>query len=90
MMSLFVIDPLPRPIPNNPAWGYLTNTYTIPTERNKGIASKLLQFVKDWVQQKKLETVIVWPSEQSIQFYERGGFDSEHEILELRTTTSPD
>lgn len=85
MMSLFITDPLPRPIKNNPAWGYLTNTYTIPTERNKGVASGLLQFVKDWILQRGLETVIVWPSDESMTFYERAGFDGENKILELQT-----
>lgn len=83
-MSLFVIDPLPRPIKDNSAWGYLTNTYTIPTERNKGIASGLLRLVKNWIKQRGLETVIVWPSDQSIQFSERGGFDVDNEIQQLK------
>lgn len=83
MVSLFVIDPLPRPIQDNPAWGYLTNTYTIPTEREKGIASKLIQFVKDWVHERRLETVIVWPSDESIAFYERAGFKTHNAIMEL-------
>lgn len=85
MVSLLIIDPLPRPIQNNPAWGYLTNTYTIPTQRNKGIASELFQFVKNWVEQKGLETVIVWPSDESISFYERAGFRSDNHILELKS-----
>ncbi len=83
MVSLFIIDPLPRPIQNNPAWGYLTNAYTIPTQRNQGIGARLIHFVKSWVQDKRLETVIVWPSDESISFYERAGFKSHNLIMEL-------
>jgi GNAT superfamily N-acetyltransferase len=83
MASLFIIDPLPRPIHSNPAWGYLTNVYTAPEFRNKGVASGLIQFVKEWIDAKQLETVIVWPNDESIAFYERARFKNHNAIMEL-------
>jgi hypothetical protein len=29
-----------------------------------------------------LDTLIVWPSEESVTFYERAGFTGENEVLE--------
>ena len=84
MVSVVIVDAIPRPLQSNQPIGYLTNTYTIPEYRNKGIGTGLLNFVKQWAtQEHNAETVIVWPSEKSISFYKRAGFDDRNDILEL-------
>lgn len=90
VMSVLVIEPLPRPIQTNPAWGYLTNVCSVPAKRGAGIASGLMRFVKNWIQEKQLETVIVWPSDESIAFYERAGFNQQNKIMEFQIAVSSD
>lgn len=78
------IDLVPRPCKIRDQFGYLTNNYTKPEYRNKGIGSKLLQTVKDWASAEDLELLIVYPSEQAVSFYQRAGFDAKNEVMELR------
>lgn len=63
--------------------GYVTNVYTVPAYRNKGIGAKLMERAKEWCAGQGFELLIVWPSDESIPFYERAGFKGENEILEL-------
>ncbi len=78
------IELVPRPCKIRDQFGYVTNNYTKPEYRNKGIGSKLMQEVKDWAKSEDLELLIVYPSEQAVSFYERAGFDAENEVMELR------
>ena len=75
---------VPRPCRIRDQFGYLTNSYTKYAYRNKDIGSKLLQAVKDWAKAEDFELLIVYPSEQAVSFYERAGFDTENEVMELR------
>jgi GNAT superfamily N-acetyltransferase len=84
--NIFVqkIDLVPRPCKIRDQIGYLTNNYTVPQHRNKGIGSQLMQRVKQWAREQDLELLITWPSEEAVRFYERAGFKGENEIVELR------
>ena len=64
------------PRPNRPArsLGYLTNVYTAPSARDRGVGSELLRHVDEWAEGEGLELLVVWPSERSVAFYERAGF----------------
>lgn len=77
-----IVEKVPRPGRFQDAWGYVTNVYTLPERRNQGIGSQLLQKVVEWAKEKDLELLILWPSEQSIPFYERAGFTSTNIIME--------
>lgn len=74
---------LPRPSAPPGAWGYVTNVYTLPEWRNRRVASELLRRVIEWARAERLELLIVWPSERSVEFYERAGFSTENEVMEL-------
>lgn len=78
------IDLVPRPCRIHDQFGYLTNNYTEPTYRRRGIGSRLLARVKDWARDEDLELLIVYPSETSVNYYRQAGFDSETEVMELR------
>lgn len=71
---LELIHKVPRPGRNTYPFVYMTNVYTLPEYRNKGIGSKLINKINDWVKEKKYEFIIVWPSDKSINFYKRNGF----------------
>jgi GNAT superfamily N-acetyltransferase len=74
---------IPKPGKLDGVWGYVTAVYTVPEYRNTGIGSALMDKVKAWIREKGLEHLIVWPSAPSVPFYERAGFSSETDVLEL-------
>lgn len=78
------IAALPRPARIENSWGYLTNVYTKPGFRGRGIGAKLLRRVKDWSIEKDFELLIVSPSEDSGDFYTRAGFRAETDFYQLR------
>jgi GNAT superfamily N-acetyltransferase len=76
-----VVDRIPRPIEQLPTIGYLTNVYTRPEHRGGGLGSRVLQEVTAWARDAGIELLFVWPSEESIPFYERHGFGRRGEPL---------
>jgi GNAT superfamily N-acetyltransferase len=68
------IAKVPKPSKMQDAFGYVTNVYTRPAYRGQGIGSSLLAQVKAWAKEQDLEFLILWPTEESIPFYERAGF----------------
>ncbi|MFC5985649.1 GNAT family N-acetyltransferase [Marinicrinis lubricantis] len=77
------IEKVPRPGRITHPFVYMTNVYTIPSCRSKGIGSKLLQHVKKWGREQRFEFMIVWPSDDAISFYRRNGFDHCKEPMEF-------
>jgi GNAT superfamily N-acetyltransferase len=80
---VYIIQAVPKPSSFTNCWGYMTNVYTKPAYRNKGIGSELMRHVKHWVKEQGLRLLIVSPSEASVPFYARAGFRSETEWMEL-------
>lgn len=74
---------VPRPCRVKDAFAYLTNTYTKPEFRGKGIGAELLKNVVDWAQSEDLELLLVYPSDEAVNFYRRSGFENDEEILKL-------
>src|SRR4051812_5794049 len=78
------IDMVPRPCKLHDQFGYITNNYTKPEYRNRGVGFELMRRVIDWAKDEDLELLIVYPSERAVGFYERAGFYSENDVMELR------
>ena len=76
------IEMVPKPARLDDCFGYLTNVYTRPAHRTKGIGSELLRRLREWARGEGFELLIVWPSEQSTVFYERIGFRPAEDIME--------
>jgi GNAT superfamily N-acetyltransferase len=68
------IEKIPRPDRLDSFYGYVTNVYTRPVYRSQGIGAELMERVLVWAREQDLEFMIVWPSEESVRFYERAGF----------------
>lgn len=85
-MAVCAIRSVPRPSRIADSWAYLTDCYTRPTHRDRGVGTKLLSYVIAWARTQDFEMMLVWPSERSGDFYARGGFegDAEVRILHLR------
>ena len=77
------IDLVPRPCKLKDQFGYITNNYTKPEYRNQGIGSKLMDHVRKWAAEEDYELLIVYPSEEAVPFYERAGFRTENDVMEL-------
>jgi len=69
-----LIEKVPRPGRVTYPFAYMTNVFTVPEYRGKGIGSKVLREINKWIKENNYEFVIVWPSEDSVQYYERSGY----------------
>jgi GNAT superfamily N-acetyltransferase len=84
---LEIIDTVPRPGRKKSPYGYVTNVYTIPEYRSKGIGSMIMDELNKWSIDNGLTFLMVWPSETSIDFYEKNGFKRNEEIYEQHYIT---
>jgi GNAT superfamily N-acetyltransferase len=76
------IAKVPKPNRIDDALGYVTNVYTRPAYRGQGIGTQLMAHVLQWASEQDLESLIVWPSEMSVPFYQRAGFQASLDMME--------
>ena len=81
-MFVYMIPKVPKPNGKAKYIAYLTNVFTRREYRNQGIGTELLTYIKGYLAEQKCELLFVWPSEKSMNWYERNGFCPENEILE--------
>jgi GNAT superfamily N-acetyltransferase len=68
------VDKVPRPYPRPGAWGYITNVYVDAAWRDRGIGGALMDVVIAAAREEGLDTLLLWPSQRAVSFYERLGF----------------
>ena len=73
-LYIHLVPKVPRPGRFGQRYGYLTNVYAEPDVRDAGIGSALLREAIAWAHDRRLELLLVWPSEESVRFYLRAGF----------------
>ena len=78
-----LIDKVPRPGRITYPFAYMTNVYTDPDYRSQGIGSQLLQAIREWAAANRFEFIIVWPSDESRDFYSRNGYTLCNDPMEL-------
>ena len=90
-MAGCTIASIPRPSRLRDQWGYLTDCFTRPAFRNRGVGAELLAHVTKWARAHDLEMLVVWPSQDSQSFYARAGFtrDDEMRMLHVREYAAP-
>lgn len=76
------VDRVPRPGRVEYPWGYVTNVYTRPDWRGQGIGRNLMNAVEDWARVQHYELLLLWPSGNSVECYNRQGFRQPPEALE--------
>jgi GNAT superfamily N-acetyltransferase len=80
---LEVVDKVPNPGAGEPERHvYLTNLYVRPEARG-GPGSALVEAALAWSRERRVDTVILWPSEKSRTLYARYGFTPSTNILAL-------
>lgn len=77
-----VIEKVPRPGRQERRFGWVTNVYTLPEYRNQGVGSQLMQHVEAWSKAHNLELMLVWPTERSVPYYQRAGFEYPIQVLQ--------
>ncbi|ASK64179.1 GNAT family N-acetyltransferase [Virgibacillus phasianinus] len=77
-----LIHKVPRPGRKTYPFAYMTNVYTVPEYRNKGVGGEVLSSVNHRVKENNYEFVIVWPSEESINYYKKNGYVYSTEPME--------
>jgi GNAT superfamily N-acetyltransferase len=77
-----IIDTVPRPGRKKSPFGYMTNVYTVPGFRSRGIGGMIIEEINAWAKENGLTFLMVWPSEQSVDFYGRHGFKRAEEAME--------
>ncbi|MEI6287327.1 MAG: GNAT family N-acetyltransferase [Bacillota bacterium] len=63
--------------------GYLTNVHTKIEYRNHGVGTTLMKHVAAWARDNSVELLFLWPGERSVVFYERLGYSSINDVMEL-------
>jgi GNAT superfamily N-acetyltransferase len=81
MTNLLVFERMPGPDVDAGRWGYLGNLYVSPSHRNAGVGRLLLDALLAHADSAGLERVVLSPSERSVPFYRRAGFDPAHALL---------
>ena len=81
-MFVYVVPKVPSPNCNSKSIAYLTKVFTLKEYRNKNIGTEVLNYIKDFLIKEKCELLFVWPSDNSINYYENNGFKSDNEIME--------
>ncbi|MFS1512212.1 GNAT family N-acetyltransferase [Chengkuizengella sp. SCS-71B] len=69
-----LIQKVPRPGRTTNPFAYMTNVYTVPEYRNIGVGSKVLDSINKWIKKNNYEFVIVWPSDEAINYYKKNGY----------------
>ncbi|WP_342598017.1 GNAT family N-acetyltransferase [Psychrobacillus sp. FSL H8-0483] len=69
-----LIQKVPRPGRVTYPFAFMTNVFTVKDYRNLGIGSKLITTINEWSKNRRYEFIIVWPSDDSIDFYRRNGY----------------
>jgi GNAT superfamily N-acetyltransferase len=73
-MYLERITKIPDPGKTQREWGYVTSSYVERGWRKRGIGGALLSDLIGWSEITGLEFLLLWPSSESIRFYQRAGF----------------
>ncbi|MCH7323362.1 GNAT family N-acetyltransferase [Solibacillus sp. MA9] len=82
-MYLQLIHKVPRPgKTSDPYYGYVTNVYTRPAYRSQGLGSEIHAAMEKWSKENGVEFLILWPSSDSVPFYEKNGFARCEEAME--------
>lgn len=83
-MFVYLIPTIPTPNAKREFIAYLTKVFTLEEYRGKGIGTRLLDYVKNYLSSINCELVFAWPSKKSAEWYKSHGFSDNNEIFECR------
>lgn len=77
-----VIEKIPNPTAELERHAYLTNLYVQPDARGSGAGERLVATVVDWCRERRVDSMILWPTERSRSLYARHGFAVRDDLME--------
>ena len=82
-----IVEKIPNPGPESELHAYISNFFILPSERNGGVGTKILDAAVAHCRARCVDTVFLWPTERSMPLYQRAGFKIPADllVLELRT-----
>ena len=86
VLWLELIEKIPNPTNEPELHGYVTNVFVDETARGKGIGSQLIDIAIEFCKQRKVDSMILWPSQMSRALYRRHGFSVSERLFELNLT----
>jgi GNAT superfamily N-acetyltransferase len=81
---LQLIEKLPNPVGHRDYHGYVSSVYVVPSFRNSGIGSALLEACVAEAELLGIDALFLWPSQRSRPLYARYGFEARDDLLERR------
>lgn len=78
-----VVPKVPNPAGEPESHGYLTNMYVQPGHRGRGLGSALLEAAVAWCRRRDMDSLILWPTEDSRPLYRRAGCAPSEGLFEL-------
>lgn len=81
MTNLLTFERMPGPDIDAGRWGYVGNMYVRQKHRDRGIGTSLVGALIAHADAHGLERLVLSPTERSIPFYRRAGFDSADQLL---------
>jgi GNAT superfamily N-acetyltransferase len=73
-IHLQIVEKVPKPGRLRNVFVYMTNVYTRPEWRGRGVGTRLLSEACAWSRENDLDFILVWPSDGAVAFYSRQGF----------------
>ncbi|HWP36024.1 MAG TPA: GNAT family N-acetyltransferase [Gemmatimonadales bacterium] len=80
---LQLIEKVPNPVGESETLGYITNVYVRPEARNRGLGSQLVAAAVAFCRALPVDTIVLWPTDESRSLYERHGFRPPKKLMEL-------
>ncbi len=81
MLNMLVFTRMPKPARRTSHWGYIANVYVDASHRDAGVGRMLLDAALDHAREHDFARVVLSPSERSVPFYERAGFEPATSLL---------
>ena len=81
---LHLIEKLPNPVEEPECHGYISSLYVVPSRRNAGVGSCLLEGCIRVCIDEGVDAIVLWPTPDSRRLYERYDFAVRDDLLERR------
>lgn len=83
MLNLAIFHRMPRPGRPDTRWGYVANVFVLAAWRSRGVGANLLEAAVAFARDEGFIRLVLNPSERSVPFYLRAGFEPAHRLMML-------